>query len=119
MIPVVADFARPFDLPGLEDEGLDGILMANSLHFVSEAETVLARLAGWLRPGGRVVLVEYDRREASRWVPYPIPMSRVADLVERAGLSTPVLTGTRPSVFGGRLYAAVAERPLSGAIAHA
>ena len=29
-------------------------------------ERVLARLAAWVRPGGRVVFVEYDRRAASR-----------------------------------------------------
>ena len=113
VVPVVADFTRP-DLPGFEGSMLDGMLFANSLHFVRDAEIVLARLAAWLKPGGRVVWVEYDRASASRWVPYPIPAARLPALAAAAGLSTPVITGTRPSAFGGNLYAAEARRPAGG-----
>jgi len=108
VIPVRADFARPFELPGLRDQKLDGILLANSLHFVPDADAVLGRLARWLRPGGRVVIVEYDRRDASRWVPYPISAARFETLARSAGLAPPTITATRPSAFGGVLYAAVA-----------
>jgi len=107
---VVADFARAFELPGLDRPMLDGILVANALHFVRDQEGVLARLVGWLRPGGRVVLVEYDRRGASPWVPHPIPMGRLPALAAAAGLSSPVVTETRPSAYGGNLYVARADR---------
>ena len=111
VIPVVADFAGSFDLPGLDETMLDGMLFANALHFVRDADVVLARLAAWLRPGGRVVFVEYDRRASSRWVPYPIPVDRLPGLAASAGLSTPVITAMRPSTFGGNLYVATADRP--------
>jgi SAM-dependent methyltransferase len=75
--PVVADLARPFELPGLGDSLLDGALFANTLHFIRDAEDVLARLVSLVKPGGRVVFVEYDRRAPSRWVPYPIPSARL------------------------------------------
>jgi len=107
VIPVRADFTRPFELPGVRDPTLDGILLANSLHFVPDADAVLGRLARWLRPGGRVVIVEYDRRAASRWVPYPISAARFETLARSAGLGPPTITATRPSAFGGVLYAAV------------
>ena len=110
VIPVVADFSDPLDLPGLADRMLDGMLLANVLHFVRDADAVLARLAARLRPGGRVVLVEYDRRRASRWVPHPIPAARLPALAASAGLSTPVITATRPSAYGGILYVAAADR---------
>jgi SAM-dependent methyltransferase len=110
VIPVVADFSRPFGFPGLGEALLDGMLMANALHFVRDADVVLARLATRLRPGGRVVLVEYDRRRASPWVPYPIPSATLPALAAAAGLSTPVVTATRPSAFGGELYVAAAGR---------
>jgi ubiquinone/menaquinone biosynthesis C-methylase UbiE len=111
VIPVVADFSRPFELPGLDRAQLDGMLLANALHFVRDAGTVLARLATWLRPGGRVVLVEYDRRGASRWVPHPIPAAHWSALAASAGLSGPVITATRPSAFGGDMYVATADLP--------
>jgi hypothetical protein len=84
-VSVEADFTRPFALGGLEKGALDGMLSANALHFVRDAESVLPQLAAWLRPGGRVVLIEYDRRPASRWVPYPIPIERLPTLAAAAG----------------------------------
>ena len=97
VIPVVGDFTKSFDLPGLGETMLDGMIFANALHFVREADAVLARLAGRVRPGGRVVLVEYDRRAPSRWVPYPIPTDRLPALAASAA-------------FGGTLYVAAADR---------
>jgi ubiquinone/menaquinone biosynthesis C-methylase UbiE len=110
VIPVTADFTRAFDLPELDVAMLDGMLLANALHFVRDADVVLARLAASVRPGGRVVIVEYDRRAASRWVPYPIPPARLPALAASAGLTPPTITATRPSLFGGTLYVAAAER---------
>src|SRR5688572_7035552 len=34
VIPVRADFTRAFDLPGLGETTLDGMLLGNALHFV-------------------------------------------------------------------------------------
>ncbi len=110
VIPVTADFTRPFDLPGLSEQMLDGMLLANALHFVRDADVVLGRLAAWVRPGGRVVVVEYERRAASLWVPYPIPSTELPALAAAAGLSTPTITAARRSVFGGILYVASMRR---------
>ena len=111
VIPVVADFTRGFELPGLEQRFLDGILAANALHFVPDPAKVLAQLVGRLRPGGRVVLIEYDRRRATRWVPYPIDKQRLQDIAARAGLTSPTIEGTRPSMYGGVLYVAAMDLP--------
>lgn len=110
VIPVLADFTGPFELPGLEGAPLDGLILANALHFVREPERVLTQLASRVRPGGRVVVVEYDRRRPDRWVPFPIPSARLADLAPAAGLSMPIVTAARPSAYGGSLYAAFADR---------
>jgi len=115
VIAMKADFTRPLEFPGLEDgrTQLDGILLANALHFVRDAERVLSRLVEDVRPGGRVIVVEYDRREASRWVPYPIPASRWPRLAESAGLAEPTITATRPSSYSGTLYTGVATRAVN------
>lgn len=112
LVPIVADLADPFELPGLGDQGLAGILIANALHYVGDMDSVLARLAGRLRPGGHMVIVEYEQEDATRWVPYPVPARRLPALATAAGLSPFVVTATRPSAFGGFLYAASAQRPV-------
>ena len=112
VIALKADFTQPLDLHG-EGQGegqLDGILLANALHFVRDAEGALSRLVQHLRPGGRVVVVEYDRREASQWVPFPIPAARWPELAASAGLAEPRITATRPSSYAGILYTGVATR---------
>ena len=113
VIPVVSDFTRVFELPGLGQRRLDGILAANALHFVPDPARVLAQLVGRLRPGGRVVLIEYDRRRATRWVPYPIDKERLPDIAAQVGLTSPTIEGTRPSMYGGVLYVAAMDRPPS------
>ena len=107
--PLRADFGDPGAWEALALPPLDGILLANALHFVADQASVLARLAAGLRPGGRLVLVEYEGRPASRWVPYPVSSARLATLLP-AGMSAPVLAGSRPSAFGGTMYAAWSER---------
>lgn len=106
----VADLSRPLELPELGAELLDGALMGNSLHYIADGEAVLAGIAARLRPGGRLVIVEYDQHEATRWVPYPVPPERLSELAAHAGISEPVITATKDSRFGGRLYVAAAER---------
>lgn len=107
---MAADLSRALDLGALIGAPIDGILMANALHFIRDADNVLAQFAASLRPGGRLVLVEYDRREASRWVPYPIAISRLPSLAAAAGLSPFNVTASRPSMYQGVLYAAFAQR---------
>jgi SAM-dependent methyltransferase len=104
--PVVADFSDSYEPPQL----LDGILLANSLHYQRDAGDVLARLAQSLKPGGRVVLIEYDRRRANQWVPYPIAIASLPALAARAGLSAPAVVARRASIYQGELYVAIAER---------
>lgn len=106
--PVQADFTGPLELPPL-----DGILLANSLHYVRDQVLLLRKLGGYLKPEGRVLVVEYENRRPSPWVPYPIPFARFREIAGQAGFSSPERIGARPSDFGGTVYAALA-RPTHG-----
>ena len=113
VITAVGDFTDRFDLPGLGEHLLDGMLVANALHFVRNPAAVLARLVERVRRGGRVVIIEYDRRRATRWVPYPIESDRIPEIAAHAGLGAPTFTATRPSLYGGAIYVAAMDRPAS------
>ncbi|HJR65948.1 MAG TPA: class I SAM-dependent methyltransferase [Gemmatimonadaceae bacterium] len=110
VMSVVADFTGPFELPSFGERLLDGMLAANALHFVRDPAGVLARLVERVRPGGRVVVIEYDRRRASRWVPYPIDSDRLPEIAAHAGLTAPTFTATRPSLYGGAIYVGAMDR---------
>jgi SAM-dependent methyltransferase len=111
VVAVKADFTRTLELPSIGDALLDGIQLANALHFVRDAQAVLGHLVQRLRSAGRVVVVEYDRRAASRWVPYPIPASRWTELAAEVGLKDAKITATRPSAYQGILYVGAATKP--------
>jgi len=90
---------------------LDGIVMANSLHFQADHVPVVQRVATLLRPGGRLVLVEYDADRGNPWVPHPLSFETWRRVAQEAGLTEPRLIGRVPSRFLGAIYSAVAERP--------
>lgn len=101
-----ADLTQPLGLTGL-----GGMLLANALHFVVRQERALIGLAGTLRPGGRLLVVEYDTRQRTPWGPFPVPPERLRELTRASGFGYPKEIGRRPSRFGGReLYAAVAVK---------
>lgn len=97
----VADFTRPLDLPPL-----DGLVMANALHFVRRKEGVVERLRGLLRQGGTFLLVEYNTDRGNIWVPHPLSFTSWGALAERCGLRETRLLAYRPSSFLGEFYAA-------------
>ena len=105
----LGDFTGELTLPE-SSAAFDGLLLANALHFEKAPGAVLGRLSKLLAPGGRVVLVEYDRRAASRWVPHPISIASLGKLAEEAGLSKFRVVESRPSNYEGIIYCAVAEK---------
>ena len=95
----------------LADGPFDGLLAANSLHFVTDPAGVLRRAAGHLVPGGRVVVVEYDADRGNPWVPHPFSSGRFVEIADAAGLANVHEIGRVPSRFLGAIYSSVAEAP--------
>jgi len=100
-----ADFTKPLDLPPL-----DGIVMANSLHFYRDKEELVRRLVGHLKGDGRFVLIEYDADRGNMWVPHPISFATWEQVAPRAGLTGTRLLAKVPSRFLGAIYSALSVR---------
>lgn len=103
-----ADFTRPLALPPL-----DGIVMANALHFVpfERQQAVLAALCTHLKPdGGRFLIVEYDAQHGNPWVPYPVNYDAFENLAVGAGLRDVRRLAAVPSRFLREMYSAMGER---------
>ena len=104
---IVADFSRTMPV----EPGFDGLLAANSLHFVREPGTVIVGIRGLLRPRARIVVVEYDSDSGNPWVPFPFSYTMWREIAARAGLLDTRLVGRVPSRFLGAIYAAASDLP--------
>jgi ubiquinone/menaquinone biosynthesis C-methylase UbiE len=102
---VHADFTGRLPLPPL-----DGIVMANSLHYYKDKEKILRHIRSFLKLNGILLLVEYNVDSGNLWVPHPLSFETYHELAQRAGFSEPSLLATAPSRFLREFYSAVAYR---------
>lgn len=97
-----ADFTEDV-LPAAD---FDGILMANSLHFVKEKRPFIEKLKDHMSQNGRLIIIEYNIEHANPWIPYPIPFTKLRELFEKEGLASVRKIGERPSRYGHKnMYA--------------
>lgn len=100
---------KDFTAPGLDISLCDGLLMANSLHFVEDKLSLLREIKkSVLKTGGRIIIVEYDTDKANQWVPYPASCKNLQRLIESTGLgSLQKLAEEKSRYQSGGIYSAL------------
>lgn len=99
-----------FERTPLPFNNLDGILMANSLHYVKNKKDFFEKIKTCLNVNGCFLIVEYDMEIANHWVPYPISFLSLKKLFHDVGFSFVEKISERPSAFNrGNLYSAIVE----------
>ena len=92
---------------------LDGILMANALHYVRDKDAFIQKLQLHLAANGLWLLVEYDTDAANPWVPYPVSFNRLQKLCSSHSFSVEKINSV-PSAFGRSTMYAALLRPGKG-----
>lgn len=88
-------------------KNLDGILMANSLHYVQRHKVFIDRVKQHLKSDGCFLIVEYNTNSSNPWIPYPVPFHQINSLFSEAGFSFIKKIHERPSKYNrSNLYSA-------------
>ncbi len=104
---VKQDFDEAFDLPIM-----DGIIMANTLHYSEYPVVTLNNILKILKTKGRFILIEYELTQARKpWIPYPITFQQFCEMATQVALSTPLEIRRLPSTYGNNyMYLASCEK---------
>ncbi|RAW02959.1 class I SAM-dependent methyltransferase [Pseudochryseolinea flava] len=101
--PIVADIVSPPN----DLEMLDGIMLANALHYVEDKISFLEVWSRRLNDDGFFLIVEYDTEEANQWVPYPVSFESLHALGKKLDAEV-ILINTTPSVYhAGGIYSSI------------
>jgi trans-aconitate methyltransferase len=92
----------------LDLEDLDGIIMANALHFVKDKATFIDNMRSYIRPKAHVIIIEYNTSTANQWVPYPLTFDDLREMMLNHGFDHVIKIGEEPSRYNvGNIYSAL------------
>lgn len=77
------------------------------MHYVKDQVWFLKTLQKYLKPSGRLVLVEYNADRGNMWVPYRVSYRKLAKIAEETGYKNTTFISSVPSDFLNEIYSAV------------
>jgi trans-aconitate methyltransferase len=93
--------------PGLSQ--LDGLVMANALHYIKSQTPFLVSLkTNLLKKSGVLLLVEYNLDRPNAWVPFPISKNRLLSLSKESGFELEIFPNSVKSrLNSSEIYSAL------------
>ncbi|MBC7828207.1 MAG: methyltransferase type 11 [Chitinophagaceae bacterium] len=79
---IIETMEADFITESLKIHDLDGILMANSLHFVAGKIDFISKLSSYFAKQECFLIVEYDMDMSNPWVPFPISFHSLQKLFQ-------------------------------------
>lgn len=106
---------KKYQLDFVDDElpvkGLDGILMANSFHYVNNKKKFISKVFQSLKRDGSLIIVEYDTDIPNNWVPYPISFENLKTFFAAYQCATEKIHEIQ-SVYQRGIYSAIVKGDL-------
>ena len=106
----IVSLTTDFEKENLVIGRLDGVLMANSLHYVCDKISFLSKCKNEFA-NNVFLIVEYDTdKPVGRWVPYPISFLSLYQLFWSRGYKNITKLAQRPSMYGhSQMYSAIIQ----------
>jgi trans-aconitate methyltransferase len=108
---IVKTMESDFVQDDLKLQNLNGILMANALHFVRNKKSFIEKMIPYFREPPVFLMVEYDTDLPNPWVPYPLSFETLKKLFTDLGFSVIQRINEKKSLYhSGRIYSVIITR---------